>query len=106
MEKSTEVLIGMVVFGLTALAALAAYRWRQRRRVHRVEACVKEYLSAHYGEPLDQLNINCSDDPLWPVLVAFDSRRTGIRHSLQFAYVGRQSILSLLSDKKETACRR
>jgi hypothetical protein len=106
MEKSTEVLIGMVMFGLTALAVFAAQRWRQRRRVRRVEGWIKEYLSVRYGELPGHLNINGSDDPLWPVVVAFDSPATGIRQSFQFACVGPQSTLSLLSHKAETACRR
>jgi hypothetical protein len=52
------------------------------------------------------LNVNCSDDPLWPVLVSFDDPRTGIRHRLQFACSGQQSTFSLRAeteDKCETS---
>jgi hypothetical protein len=34
---------------------------------------VKNYLCVRYGELPNPLSINCSDDPLWPVLVAFDT---------------------------------
>ena len=99
MAGSTAVLIAMVAF--TAVAAFAVYRWWQRRRVLRVEQWIKEYLSVHYGALPDHVNINCSDDRLWPVLVAFESSRTGSRHSLRFACGGPESTFSLLSDSEE-----
>jgi hypothetical protein len=101
MEKSAEVLIGMAVLGLTAVAAFVVYRWRQKKRVHRVEKWVKEYLCVRYGELPNPLSINCSVDPLWPVLVAFSAPRTGIRHSLQFTSGGAHPTFALLSEKEE-----
>jgi hypothetical protein len=38
---------------------------------------------------------------LWPVLVAFDTPGTGIRHSLQFTCTGTISTFALLSEKEE-----
>jgi hypothetical protein len=101
MERSTAVLIGMATLGLVALAAFAVYRRRQRHRVRRVEGWVKDYLCARYGELPNRLSINCSDDPLWPVLVAFDAPRTGIRHSLQFTCGATHSTFALLAGKVE-----
>jgi hypothetical protein len=101
MEKSAEVLIGMAALGLTAAAAFVVYRWRQRKRLRWVEKWVKDYLCVRYGELPNPLSINCSDDPLWPVLVAFDTPRTGSRHSMQFTCGGRHSTCELLSEKEE-----
>jgi hypothetical protein len=95
-------LIATAALALTALAAFTVYRWRQRKRVRRVEQWVKKYLSFRYNGQLSPLNINCSDDPLWPVLVAFDDPRTRIRHRLRFACAGSHSTFSLLSEKEET----
>jgi hypothetical protein len=99
---TSEVLIGTAVLALTALAAFAVYRWRQRERVRRIERWVKDYLSVRFDGQPNRLSINCSDDPLWPVLAAFEDPRTGIRWSLQFACAGSPSTFSLLSDKEET----
>jgi hypothetical protein len=101
METSAQALVGMAGLALAALAAFALYRWRQRQRVRRVETWVKDYLVARYGVLPNDLNINCSDDTLWPVLVAFDGPRAGSRHSLQFACPGRPSTFSLLSEKED-----
>ena len=101
MENSAEVLIGMAALGLAAAAAFAVYRWRQRNRVRRVEKWVKDYLCARFGELPNPLSINCSNDLLWPVLVAFDTPRTGIRYSMQFTCGGRHSTYALLSEKEE-----
>jgi hypothetical protein len=101
MEKSAEVLIGMAALGFTVVAAFVVYRWRQRKRIRRVEEWVKDYLCLRYGELPNPLSINCSDDALWPVLVAFDTPRTGIRHSLQFTCGGTQATFALLSEKGE-----
>jgi hypothetical protein len=87
---------------LTALAGVSLYRWQQRIRVRQVGGSIKDYLVARFGKLPDHLSINCSDDTLWPVLVAFDDARTGSRHSLQFACLGPPSTLSLLSEKEET----
>jgi hypothetical protein len=100
MNGNAEVLIGVAALVFTALAAFAAYRWRQRRRVLRVKEWMKGYLLTRYGEVPDRLDINCSDDPLWPVLVAFDMPRTGVRHSLRFTCQGPSSF-SLLSEKED-----
>jgi hypothetical protein len=88
MDRSIEVLIGMSAVVIAGLVAYAIYRWQQRKRVHRVERWVKEYLSARYGELPAALHIDCSDDRLWPVLVDFISPRTGVRHHLQFTCGG------------------
>ena len=95
------VLIGMAALALTALAAFAVYRQLQRKRVRRVEQWVKDYLSVRPGGQPSRLTINCSDDPLWPVLVGFDDPRTGVHHSLQFACAGSPSTFALLSEKEE-----
>jgi hypothetical protein len=100
MDRTTQVLIGVVALVFTALAAFAVHRWRQRRRVLRVKEWVKSYLLTRYGEEPGHLDINCSDDPLWPVLVGFDLPRTGVRHSLRFSCHGPSS-LSLLSEKED-----
>ena len=101
METSAQALVGMAVLALAALATFAVYRWRQLKRVRQVETWVKDYLVVRYGELPNDLNINCSDDRLWPVLVGFDGPRTGSRHSLQFACPGQPSTFSLLSEKEE-----
>ena len=92
----------MAAVGIAGLIAFAIYRWRQRRRVHFVEGWVKKYLSERYGELPDPLRIDCSDDRLWPVLVAFKRPRDGTRHNLRFACHGSVSSYSLLSEKVET----
>ena len=102
MDRSVEVLIGLAVGSVAGLVVYAVYRWRQRRRVHRVETWVKEYLSGRYGELPNPLHINCSDDRLWPVLVAFASPRTGVQHRLQFNCPGAGSSLALLSEEEES----
>jgi hypothetical protein len=102
MENSAEVLIGMVALGLSAAAAFVVYRGWQKKRIRRVEKWVKDYLCLRYGELPKSLSINCSDDLLWPVLVAFDTPRTGIRHSMQFTRGGRHSTCQLLSESNPT----
>ncbi len=96
-----ELWIAMAALGLTAVAAFAVYRWLQRRRVRRVEEQVKDHLCDRYGELPTSLSINCSDDPLWPVLVAFDTPRTKTRHRMQFTGGGTHSTFALLSEKEE-----
>ena len=97
MPNHTEVL--MVVTGMVlALAAFAVYRRRQHRRVERIKAWITTYLSARYGEPPVHLQINCSDDSLWPVLVAFERPKSGTRHSLRFSCSESQPTCSLVSE--------
>jgi hypothetical protein len=97
-------LIGMVaLLGLAAVAAFAVHRSEQKKRIRRVEDWIKGYLSVRYGELPNSLSINCSNDQLWPVLVAFDAPRTGIRHSLRFTGGGSHSTFALLSEKEETS---
>ena len=100
MDGNAGVLIEVTALVFIALVVFAAYRWRQRRRVLRVKEWVKGYLLTRYGELPGRLDINCSDDPLWPVLVSFDLPRTGARHRLRFACQGPSS-LSLLSEKED-----
>src|SRR4051794_17405687 len=101
MYPGTAVFVGLVV--AAALAAFAGYRWRMRRRVRRVEGWVREYLVGRYGRLPGDLHIDCSDDELWPVLVAFDDPRTGTRHRLRFACLGPLSTCSLLGDEDSPA---
>jgi hypothetical protein len=91
----------VIALALVALAAFAFYRWHQRKRVSWVQGRVREYLVARYGVLPTHLDINCSEDPLWPVLVSFDSPRAGFRHTLQFSCSGSASTFSLLSEKEE-----
>jgi hypothetical protein len=101
MEKSAELMIGLAVVGLLAVAAFVVYRWRQKKRVRQIEEWVKDYLCDRYGPLPNSLSINCSDDPLWPVLVRFDTPRTGLRHRLQFSCPGTRSSFALVSDREE-----
>jgi hypothetical protein len=98
-ERSTEVLIGAAA--VTLAAAIAVYRWRQRKRRCQVETSVRAYLSTRYGELPEDLHIGCSDDSLWPVLVAFCEPRTGTRKRLRFDYRGPDSPLVLLSEAED-----
>jgi hypothetical protein len=101
MANSEQVLIGMAVVVVTCLAAFPVYRWWQQKRVRQVETWVKEYLFGRYGELPNHLHINCSHDLLWPVLVNFDTPRTGLRHSMQFDCGSPQLAWLLLSEKDE-----
>src|SRR5262249_4248687 len=101
MDKNAVVLIRGALLVISGMAAFAAYRRQQRGRVRGVKEWVKGFLVTRYGEVPDRLNVNCSDDPLWPVLVAFDRPPGGTRHSLQFACHGPRSSFSLVSEKAE-----
>ena len=101
MPTSAEVLMGMVVLGFTALAVLALSRWQRRGRVRRVEGLVRNYLAARYNGLPGHLQIQCSDDPLWPVLVAFDGPCAGTRRRFLFGCSGPRSALSVISEKEE-----
>jgi hypothetical protein len=102
MDGSVEVLRGVTVGLFVGLVVYATYRWQQRRRVRRVEQSVQGYLVGRYGELPSPVEINCSDDRRWPVLVNFTERGAGIRHRLQFDCPGSGAALSLRSDKQES----
>jgi hypothetical protein len=97
-DKQVEVLVGIAVAALVAVLALVAYRRGRRRRALRVEASARKYLSHQYGALPQNLTVHCSDDTLWPVLVAFDHPTTGVRHRLQFGVCERDASLSLRSE--------
>lgn len=101
MKDSANLLLGVVAAGLVAAAVFLLYRWRQRQRVRRVETWVNAYLAARYGGLPSLVHINCSDDTSWPVLVEFETPRTGSRHRLQFTCGGPQSTFALLSAQEE-----
>jgi hypothetical protein len=101
MDQHVAVLMGMAGLVVVSLAAFTVYRWGRRGRVRRIKAWVGRYLSDRYGTLPGRLTINCSDDPLWPVLVGFDHPTSRMRHSLQFACAGRASAYSLLSERDE-----
>ncbi|MBI3863875.1 MAG: hypothetical protein HY290_18450 [Planctomycetia bacterium] len=100
MTIPTEAVLGMMGIA-AALAAFAGYRWRQRLRVRGIKLWIREFLSSRYGALPDLLNINCSDDRLWPVQVTFDRRHPATRTSLQFSCGGRPATYALLSEKIE-----
>jgi hypothetical protein len=83
------------------LAALALYKWRRSQRTRLVGESVKGFLTNRYGDLPKHLTIDCSDDALWPVLVAFDNPQTGARQRLQFDVRERDSTVSLRSEKEE-----
>ena len=104
MEMSVVgVLIWVAALAAVALAAFVLYRWRQREHVRQVGARVKEFLIARYGQLPEHLHINCSNDPLWPVLVGFDRPGLGTRHGMQFICPGLPSTLALLSENEPGA---
>jgi hypothetical protein len=102
MGTGLEALIGMVGLAVTAVVAFAVYRHQQRKRVRWVEQWVRDYLVSRYGKLPNALNVNCSDDTLWPVLVAFDDPLTRGRCRLQFACPGANATFSLLSEQRDT----
>jgi hypothetical protein len=101
MDKATEVLTGVAAAAVAALAAFAVYRWRQRKRFRSVKTWIKTYVAEHYDGTVADLRIDCSDDPLWPVLVSFGHDRSGLRHRLEFTCAGRQSSFALWSEKMD-----
>src|SRR5690348_6041143 len=101
MEKGTAALLGTAALAAAALAAFLVSRWRQRNRVRRVAEWVTDHLVSRYGGPLENLNVNCSDDPLWPVLVTCDDPRTRTRHSRRLSCAELASAFSLTSEKSE-----
>ena len=103
MDKQVEVLVGVAAAALVAVLAVVAYRRGRRRRALRVEAAARKYLSGRYGALPKNLTVNCSDDALWPVLVAFEHPQTGARHRLQFSVCERDASLSLDSETADNA---
>src|SRR5438270_789888 len=91
MDRTEASLLGMMALGAAALVAFIVYRWRRRDRIRHIKTWISDYLSSRFGAPPVRLNINCSDDPLWPVLVGFDHPTTGFRHVLRFACAGSSS---------------
>ncbi len=99
MERVAEVLILAAALALLALTGYAVHGWRRRRRVRRVEGWVRDYLAARYARLPDRLTIDCSADPLWPVLVNFADPRTGARRHLRFACPGAPASFALISER-------
>jgi hypothetical protein len=97
MGTSAEWLAWVAVLAGLALAAFALHRRGCRRRVRRVEGRVNDYLSPRYGgKAPGGLHVDCSDDPLWPVLVSFDDPRGGPRVRLRFSCPGAGGTVSLI----------
>jgi hypothetical protein len=94
-------LVGMAAAALLAVVVVAVYRRGWHRRALRVGTSARAYLFNQYGQLPKNLTINCSDDTLWPVLVAFDRPKTGVRHRLQFGVRERDTSLALLSEKAD-----
>ena len=82
MDTTIVILVTTLAVG-TALILLT-YRMKQRNRVQGVAQRVREYLRQRYGTLPDELNVNCSDDARWPVLVSFVDPQSGHRQHLQF----------------------
>jgi hypothetical protein len=83
MGTNGGVLVGAALAASSALAAFAAYGRRQRRRVRAVTESFAWFSYGRHGGPRDELRVNCTDDPPWPLLVSFDDPRTGMRHRTQ-----------------------
>jgi hypothetical protein len=81
--NATPVISG-VAGVVAAIASFAVYRWRQRKR-DRIKTWICEFLAARCGHVPEDLNVNCSDDPFWPVIVDFVRPGSTLRHRLQFA---------------------
>ena len=91
MDRVAEMLL--LVASAAALAGWAAYRWACRGRSARVRGWVRDHLAGrHGGSPPGNLDIACSDDRLWPVLVSFDAPGGGRTHLRFFCPGGRDSI--------------
>lgn len=101
MDNNLQALIGLAAFGLLGGAGVVIYRWWQDRRVSRVKEWVHEYLRGRYGASPDSLNINCSYDTYWPVLVNYKDPKSGLRRYLQFSCPGAYTTFALLSEKED-----
>ena len=102
MDRSVQVLVGITVLLLTVIVTVVVYRWRQRQRARHIVKEIEAFLLTRYEELPAHLNINASDDRLWPVLVSFDKPGTDIRLLLQFAFPGHMSRASLLSEAEQS----
>jgi hypothetical protein len=85
---------------LLVVAVLAVYKMQQRRRVDHIKQKVMEYLTQRFRTQPAELNIDCSNDANWPILVRFSSPTTGHWQRMQFAYSNKNSTLSMLSDSE------
>lgn len=101
MGSNGQLLIGVTIVFLTCLAVFPVYRWWQQKRVRRVELWVKNFLLARFGAIPNYLNINCSQDPLWPVLVYFETPSTERQHRMQFDCRRSQHTWLLVSEREE-----
>ena len=101
MEKYWPLMLMLAALAAAALAAFAFYRWRQDRRTRGIKAWVEGVLRDRFGNSLERVTINCSDDATWPVLVGFDDVQTGTRHRLRFCCMGIPSTYRLESEQSE-----
>jgi hypothetical protein len=104
LEDSTRLLGLISLLLLCGLLLFAIYSQRKRQRALRITKWIRDYLSQNYGALVpDSLHINCSDDPLWPVIVRFTELKTGSRLCLQFASPESPKSIQVLSSVDETA---
>jgi hypothetical protein len=101
MEKHWPLALMAAAMAAVALAAFAYYSWRCRERSRGVKAWVESYLRDRFGNSLERVSVNCSDDRSWPVLVGFDDVQTGLRHRLRFHCPGSPSSMRLESEQSE-----
>ncbi len=88
----------VLVLAIATICGFFVYRWRQQQRVRDVNLKIKDYLRGRFGRVPDNLTINCSDDPLWPILVSFTTAPYDDKHRLQFMCAGPISTLALLTE--------
>ncbi len=98
MESHVIMEVGLTLAVLTVVA-LAVYRMKQRSRERRVHDWVKAYLKDRYGTVPSSLTINSSGDPLWPVLVTFETPGAATRRYLQFSCGGPLSTFFLSAER-------
>jgi hypothetical protein len=101
MDKHWPLALMLAALAAAALAAFTYYRWRQDRRTRGIKAWVAGYLRDRFGNSLEQVTINCSEDTTWPVLVGFDGVQTSTRHRLRFCCMGPPSAYRLESEESE-----
>jgi hypothetical protein len=93
-----EFLVGIL---LVTLVAIGIHRWIQERRKARVKLWIGDFLASRYGKLPENLQINCTDDQLWPVIVTFDGA-SGSRHLLHFTCAGAPTKFCLASEREES----